>query len=55
VPANAFPQLLVELNANNIVKAESNDWFPGEVPKLARYSLIEERQLELPLAAAMAD
>lgn len=38
---NAFPPLLAELIANNILKAESNGWFPGSVPKLARYSLIE--------------
>lgn len=38
---NAFPVLLAELIANNIVKAENNEWFPGAVPKLARYSLID--------------
>jgi DNA (cytosine-5)-methyltransferase 1 len=53
---NAFPPLLAELIANNIIKAESNGWFPGAVPKLARYSLIDvdERQQELPLAATVA-
>jgi DNA (cytosine-5)-methyltransferase 1 len=53
---NAFPPLLAELIANNIMKAESNGWFPGSVPKLARYSLIDidERQEELPLAATAA-
>jgi len=38
---NAFPVLLAELIANNIVKAETNGWFPGAVPKLARYSLVD--------------
>lgn len=39
---NAFPPLLAELIANNLIKAEKNRWFPGEVPKSAYYSLIEE-------------
>lgn len=38
---NAFPPLLAELIANNIAKAESNGWYPGAVPKLAAYSLLE--------------
>jgi len=38
---NAFPPLLAELIANNLLKAESNGWVPGSVPKLALYSLIE--------------
>lgn len=38
---NAFPPLLAELIANNILKAESNDWYPESVPKLAKYSLLE--------------
>jgi DNA (cytosine-5)-methyltransferase 1 len=38
---NAFPPLLAELIANNIAKAESNGWYPGAVPKLAAYSLVE--------------
>lgn len=38
---NAFPPMLAELIANNLLKAESNGWMPGMVPKLARYSLIE--------------
>jgi DNA (cytosine-5)-methyltransferase 1 len=38
---NAFPPLLAEFIANNLMKAESNDWMPGVVPKLAQYSLIE--------------
>lgn len=50
---NAFPPLLAELIANNLVKAESNRWVPGSVPKLARYSLVDlpEIQQELPLDA----
>jgi DNA (cytosine-5)-methyltransferase 1 len=53
---NAFPPLLAELIANNIVKAESNGWFPGAVPKLARYSLVEmsEDQNQLPLFGKIA-
>lgn len=43
---NAFPPLLAELIANNIVKAETNGWLPGTVPKLARYSLIEIDDLQ---------
>lgn len=48
---NAFPPLLAELIANNLVKAESNGWVPGSVPKLARYSLVDlvESQADLPL------
>lgn len=49
---NAFPPLLAELIANNILKAESNGWFPGSVPKLARYSLLDiedAEQAQLPL------
>lgn len=38
---NAFPPLLAELIANNIVKAHTNGWVPGSVPKLARYSLLD--------------
>ena len=38
---NAFPPMLAELIANNILKAESNGWFPGMVPKLAKYTLID--------------
>jgi DNA (cytosine-5)-methyltransferase 1 len=38
---NAFPPLLAELIANNLIKAESNQWTPGAVPKLARYSLLD--------------
>lgn len=39
---NAFPPLLAELIANNITKAEINDWYPGKVPPSAYYSLIEK-------------
>jgi DNA (cytosine-5)-methyltransferase 1 len=51
---NAFPPMLAELIANNILKAESNGWFPGTVPKLARYSLVDlgEVQAVLPLGVA---
>lgn len=38
---NAFPPLLAEVLANNISKAETNGWFPGDVPKLAKYSLLD--------------
>jgi DNA (cytosine-5)-methyltransferase 1 len=38
---NAFPPLLAELIANNLLKAESNGWFPGAVPKLATYKLLD--------------
>lgn len=38
---NALPPLLAELIANNIVKAEKNGWYPGEVPKSAYYALVE--------------
>jgi len=46
---NAFPPLLAELLANNIVKAESNEWFPGSVPKLAKYTLLDLEAEQLPL------
>ena len=39
---NAFPPLLAELMANNIKKAEVNNWYPGEVPKSAYYALVEK-------------
>jgi DNA (cytosine-5)-methyltransferase 1 len=38
---NAFPPLLAEVLANNISKAETSGWFPGAVPKLAKYSLLD--------------
>lgn len=45
---NAFPPLLAELIANNILRAVSGGWKPGAVPKLAKYSLIDvEADLEL--------
>jgi len=49
---NAFPPLLAELIANNLMRAESGGWVPGAVPKLARYSLLElqQPQEELPFA-----
>lgn len=49
---NAFPPMLAELIANNLMRAESGGWMPGSVPKLARYSLVEleQTQEELPLA-----
>lgn len=39
---NAFPPLLAELIANNIRKAEDNDWRPGSVPRSAYYALVED-------------
>lgn len=50
---NAFPPLLAELIANNLVKAESNGWFPGLVPKLAQYSLLDVGQTQRELALAV--
>lgn len=38
---NAFPPLLAEIIANNIAKAETNDWYPGDVPASAYYALVE--------------
>ena len=38
---NAFPPMLAELIANNLMRAESGGWIPGAVPKLACYSLLE--------------
>ena len=48
---NAFPPALAELIGNNLIKAERNGWFPGRLPKLALYSLIDvrEHQTEFPL------
>ncbi len=51
---NAFPPHLAEVIANNLMKAESNGWYPGQIPKLARYKLLdieEEEQSQLPLGA----
>jgi DNA (cytosine-5)-methyltransferase 1 len=39
---NAFPPLLAEIIANNIKKAEVNNWYPDNVPPSAYYSLIEK-------------
>ncbi|WP_227272568.1 DNA cytosine methyltransferase [Roseobacter weihaiensis] len=38
---NAFPPLLAELLANNMVRAETSGWFPSEVPALAAKSILE--------------
>lgn len=38
---NAFPPLLSEIIANNIRKAEVNNWRPGAVPASAYYALVE--------------
>jgi DNA (cytosine-5)-methyltransferase 1 len=46
---NAFPPLLAELIATNLVKAMSNNWLPGSVPKLARYSLLDMEEPTLDL------
>ncbi len=43
---NAFPPMLAELIANNLIKADKNNWFPGSVPKSAYYSLIERNENE---------
>lgn len=42
---NAFPPLLAELLANNIVKANSNDWRPGAVPPNALRTLLDVDRL----------
>jgi DNA (cytosine-5)-methyltransferase 1 len=44
---NAFPPLLAELIANNMIKADTNRWTPSSVPKLARYSLLDVDDLAL--------
>jgi DNA (cytosine-5)-methyltransferase 1 len=41
---NAFPPLVAELLANNIVKAERNGWFAGQVPPSAKYALLDLSQ-----------
>jgi len=52
---NAFPPLLAELIANNLLKAESAGWYPGAVPKLARYTLLDiPEDEETPLRVAHA-
>ncbi|MFC2002816.1 DNA cytosine methyltransferase [Chloroflexota bacterium] len=43
---NAFPPTLAELMANNIRKAEVNEWFPGAVPPSAYYALLEKPEAE---------
>jgi DNA (cytosine-5)-methyltransferase 1 len=43
---NAFPPLLAEILANNIKKAESNNWFPHSVPPSAWYALIEKSEIK---------
>ncbi len=44
---NAFPPLLAEIFANNIKKAEVNNWFPNQVPPSAWYSLIEKNEAQI--------
>jgi DNA (cytosine-5)-methyltransferase 1 len=41
---NAFPPLLAELIANNLIRAYRNGWTPESVPKLAHYSLLDIRE-----------
>lgn len=48
---NAFPPLLAELIGNNLVRAETSEWFPDRVPKLALSSLLDIDQV-LPLRQA---
>ena len=38
---NAFPPMLAELIGNNLVRAESNNWIPGKIPKLALKNLLD--------------
>ena len=47
--------MLAELIANNIQKAETNNWYPGQVSKLARYTLLDliEHQPSLPFEPAV--
>jgi DNA (cytosine-5)-methyltransferase 1 len=47
---NAFPPLLAELIANNLVKAQSNRWTAASVPKLAAYTLLDLGQGQAELA-----
>ena len=42
---NAFPPLLAEVLANNLIKAESNNWKVDQVPPSAYYSLVEQESL----------
>ncbi|MGM0582848.1 MAG: DNA (cytosine-5-)-methyltransferase [Bacteroidota bacterium] len=39
---NAFPPIVAEYIANNILKAEVNNWYPDKVPHSAYYSIIEK-------------
>ncbi len=43
---NAFPPLLAQIIGENIIKAEKNNWFPGEVPNSAYYAIIEKKEEE---------
>jgi DNA (cytosine-5)-methyltransferase 1 len=43
---NAFPPLLAEVLASNLIKAEANDWRPGNVKPSAYYSLIEKEHID---------
>lgn len=45
---NAFPALLAEILANNIKKAEVNNWYPNQVPPSAWYALVEKPQVKQP-------
>jgi DNA (cytosine-5)-methyltransferase 1 len=38
---NAFPPLLAELIGSNLVRAETNDWFPDNISTLARKNLLD--------------
>jgi DNA (cytosine-5)-methyltransferase 1 len=44
---NAFPPLLAEVIAANIMKAEKNAWFPGRVPRSALYALVDSEEAAL--------
>jgi len=46
---NAFPPLLAELIANNIRKAETNHWYPDQVPASAYYALVEKAAIQMAL------
>lgn len=43
---NAFPPLLAELIAGNIKKAETNSWYPDNLPKSAVYTLVDVESSE---------
>lgn len=48
---NAFPPTLAQIIGDAILKAETNNWFPGSVPPSAYYAIIERppsENLELP-------